>query len=164
MGILRTLQQLRAMNKFDKLLPAELIAKMEQSAEVKGTIETKHFQFVLVNVEEKEPSEIPAIISKIADAFSRHRAALWGIESSFVVGHLGVPFPQDDSARARMRLVDALLTENGDRIRIAHGQCSGGVGNFGTKGHWRYGAIIPGFTAILKKLLDAPFGSAVEIS
>ena len=129
MGILRTLQRLRAMNKFDKLVPPELIAKLEQSGEIKNTIETKHFQFVLVNVEEKEPSEIPAIIGKIADAFSR-----------------------------------ALLAENGDRIRIAHGQCSGGVGNFGTKGHWRYGAIIPGFTAILKKLLDAPFGSAVEIS
>lgn len=163
MGILRTLERVRTRRKFNKLVPPELIAKLEKSGEPRNTIETKHFQFVVVNIEEKEPGETPATIGKIADSFSRHRVAPWGVESSLVIGYLGVPFPQDDSAEARMKLVTALLAENGDRIRIAHGQCSGKVGNFGADRSWRYGAIIPGFTVVLKKLLDIPFGSAIEI-
>ena len=86
MGILRWLQRLRTRRKFDKFVPPELIAKLEKSGGPKNTTETKHFQYVLVNIEEKELSEIPATIGKIADTFSRHRAALWGIESSFVMG------------------------------------------------------------------------------
>jgi hypothetical protein len=34
---------------------------------------------------------------------------------------------------------------------------------FGGHGRWTYGAVIPGFSEILKKLLEAKFGTAVEI-
>jgi len=102
--------------------------------------------------------------SKITRTLIQHHSTVTHITSSLVVALLGVPFPEGNSADARRELVDALLRENGDRIRIAHGECNGTVGLFGGPERWDYGAVIPGFSAVLKKLLEARFGTAVEIA
>ena len=110
------------------------------------------------------PDEAPAVIGKIVQVLIEHHATVTNIMSSVVVALLGVPFPAGNSAAARMELVEVLLRENGDRIRIVHGECDGAVGNFGGPKRWSYGAMIPGFSAILKRLIETKFGGAVEIS
>jgi hypothetical protein len=35
---------------------------------------------------------------------------------------------------------------------------------FGSHERWTYGAVIPGFSGILKKLIETKFGTDVEIS
>lgn len=126
--------------------------------------ETKHFQFVVALADDANPQEVPAIITKIMGTLGKHRATVSTITSSLFAAILGVPFLEGNSAEARRELVDALLRENGDRIRIVHGECDGAFGTLGGHGRWTYGAVIPGFSAILKKLLETKFGTAVENS
>ena len=68
------------------------------------------------------------MIGKIIGALIQHRATVENISSSLSAALLGVPFPGGNSPRARRDLVEALLQDNGDGIRIAHGECDGDVG------------------------------------
>jgi hypothetical protein len=126
--------------------------------------EVEHFQFVVMLVDDTNPQEVPAVLGKVIETLVRQRANVSNILSSLLVGLLGVPFPENNSLLARRELVDTLLQDNGDRIRIAHGECDGVVGRFGSHERWTYGAAIPGFSEVLKKLLETKFGTAVEIS
>ena len=92
-----------------------------------------------------------------------HRANVSNVTPLLFVAQLGVPFPEGNSAKARRRLVDALLRENGDRIRIAYGECDGAFGMFGGHGRRTYGALLPGLAGNFEKLLETRFGTAVEV-
>ena len=165
MSILEKFRRWKVRRAFRKYVPPKVVKQLLKDARV-GELpndEIRHFQFVLVHIDEAKPEEIPKVISTVVDAFFRSNAMLADIVSSLVVGYLGLPQPKFDSVEGRRNLVTTLLTENGRLIRIAHGQCDGLTGNFGTKGGWRYGEIIPNFSAALKKLFDAEFGAAVEI-
>jgi hypothetical protein len=126
--------------------------------------EVKHFQFVVILADDANPHEVPAIISTVTGMLIQHRATVLNLVSSLLVGLLGVPFPEGNSPEARQDLVDALLRENGGRIRIAHGHCDAPFGMFGGPERWTLSAVIPGFSEILKKLLETEFGSAIEVS
>lgn len=126
--------------------------------------EVKHFQFVVILADDTNPQDVPAIIAAVVDMLVKHRANVSTITPSFSIALLGVPFPEGNSSEARRRLVEALLRENGNRIRIAHGECDGAVGMFGGDERRAYGAVIPGFSGILKTLLETKFGTAVETS
>jgi len=125
--------------------------------------EVKHFQFVLALADDTNPQDVPATLSNIVGTLLLHQSTVMEITCSLVVGVLGVPFLEGNSAEARRALVAALLQENGDRIRIAHGECNALVGMFGGSIRSTYGAMIPAFSEILKKLLAAPLGTALEI-
>jgi hypothetical protein len=158
MGILRNLKV------FEKYVSPEVLAKLGDERQLQvEKLELKHFQFVIVLVNESGLQEVPAIISLVVGTLLQHKATLSSITSTLLVGVLGVPFPDGNSPEARQALVDALLRENGDGVRIAHGQCDGMVGLLGTKKRWNYGQVIPGFSETLKKLLETQYGMAVEI-
>src|SRR5271154_1617560 len=165
MRVLQMLRRWRNRQMPQEHLSPEVIAMLqrETGSEIKPP-ELKHFQYVVVIADDTYPEDVPATISKIVDMIVQRRATVSDITSSLVVGLLGVPFPEDNSAEARRGLVDALLREIGNRIRIVHGECDGAVGMLGGDGRWTYGAAIPGFSGILKKLVEAEFGTAVESS
>jgi hypothetical protein len=148
----------------DEYVSPEVIAKVlrETKPEIRPP-EVKHFQFVVILADDTNPQEVPAIISAVMGTLVRHRANISNSTPLLFVALLGVPFPEGNSAEARRGLVDALLRENGDRIRIVHGECDGASGTFGGHGRWTYGAVIPKFSGILKKLLETKFGTAVEV-
>ena len=125
--------------------------------------EVKHFQFVLILIDDTNPQAVPATISAVVGTLVRQRANVSSLTSSLLVGLLGTPFPEGNSPQARRELVGALLQDSGDLIRIAHGACDGAVGMFGGHERWAYGAVIPGFSGILKKLLEIKFGTAIEV-
>jgi hypothetical protein len=139
---------LLAANRGEKLPPPELM----------------HFQYVLVQIRESDPDKITTVIARVVDAFLSRQVTPADITPSFLVGYLGFPNAKYDSVEARTNLVTALLAENGSAVRIVHGQCKGLVGFFGSQRRGIYGAIIPNFSAILEKLLDIEFGSAIDIS
>jgi hypothetical protein len=165
MGILRMLQRRRARKAFGKYLSLEVIEKLlrETGSEIRPP-EMQHFQFVVGLADDTNPQEVPAMTSKVIGTLIQHRATVSDISSSLIVALLGVPFPEGNSSEARRELVDAPLRVNSERIRIAHGECDGAVGIFGGPKRWTYGAVIPGFSGILKKLIETKFGTAVEIS
>jgi hypothetical protein len=165
MGILRMLQRRRARRAFGKYLSPAVIEKVlrETGSKIRPT-EVQHFQFVVALADDANPQDVPAMISKAIGTLIQHRATVENISSSLFVALLGVPFPEGNSPRARRELVEALLQDNGDRIRIAHGECDGAAGMFAAHERWVYGAMIPGFSGVLKKLLETKFGTAVEIS
>jgi hypothetical protein len=165
MGILRMLQRRRVRTAFGEYLSPEVIEKLlrEAGSEIRPP-EVRHFQFVVAIADDTNPQEVPAMVGKMLDIFVQHHANVSHITSSLFVALLGVPFPQYNSAEARRELVDALLRENGDRIRIVHGRCDGAFGTFGGPKRWTLGAVIPSFSGILKKLIETKFGTAIEIS
>ena len=151
--------------KFEGFVSPEVVALLERPLDPwKPQLEEKHFQFVLVGIDEEKSDEVPEIINRVVAGLAPHKAMLSSITSSFILALLGVPFPDTDSPEARTKLVAALLTENGNRIRIAHGQCDGIVGSLGPQGNQRYGGIIPSFALILGKLLGTEFGTAIEVN
>jgi hypothetical protein len=165
----RDLKVSKARQDVRKLLPPELVEKTlldVQAGRMPKRCAIRHFQFVLVDLKETLPSEISAAVGRVVDAFFRHGALLSNVTPSLVVGYLGIPNSnsKSDSVEARLSLVAALLSENGDSIRVMHGQCDGVAGNLGSRGRWIYGAIIPGFSEILRKLLAAQFGTSREVS
>jgi len=125
--------------------------------------EVKHFQFVMILADDTHPQTAMATISSVMGTLLERRANVSNVTPLLFVALLGVPFPEGNSAEARRGLVDALLRENGDRVRIVHGECNGTVGMFGGHQRWTYGALLPGFVRILKKLLDTKFGTANEV-
>jgi hypothetical protein len=147
-----------------KYVSPEEIAKL--LGENKGEIaspELKHFQFVVILADDTHPQKAPAIISAVMGTLVEQRATVLNAMPLLFVALLGVPFPEGNSAEARRGLVDTLLRENGDRIRIVHGECDAAFGTFGGHGRWTYGALLPGLGGILKKLLESKLGTAVEI-
>ena len=155
----------RQRNPFQEYLSPELIAKLlrETKAEVRPP-EVKHFQFVVILLDDRDPKGVPTSISMVMATLVQHHANLSNISPSLFVALLGAPFPEGNSPEARRELVNAVLQDNGGRVRIAHGECDAPFGMFGGHGRWTYGALIPGFSGILKKLLEMEFGSAVEVS
>jgi hypothetical protein len=144
-------------------LSPELIKLISEKRSEIRPPEVRHFQFVVAIADDTNPKEVPAMIGTIMQVFVEHDASVSHITSSVFVALLGAPFPEDNSVAARRGLVDALLRESGNRIRIVHGECDGAVGNFGGPKRWTYGAVIPGFSRILKQLVETKFGTAVEV-
>lgn len=165
MSILEKLRRRRVSAAFGNYVSPELIDKLmrETGCEMKSP-EVKHFQYVVAMADDTNPDEVPATIGKIVQMLVEHHATVTNIMSSLVIALLGVPFSAGNSADVRKGLVAALLRENGNRIRIVHGECDGAVGNFGGPKRWSYGAMIPGFSEILKRLIEAKHGASVEIS
>jgi hypothetical protein len=124
-----------------------------------GRPEVKHFQYVVVIADDTSPENVQAMIAEIVQIFVKHPAAVNNITSSLFVALLGTPFPGDNSAERRPRLVDTLRRENGSRIRIVPRGCDGAVGRVGGPKRWTCGAVIPGISGILKKPLKAAFGT-----
>jgi hypothetical protein len=92
-----------------------------------------------------------------------HKATVTSMSPAFMVGLFGVPFPEGNWPEARRGAVESLIQRNGGRIRIAHGECDALVGDLGGPLRYGYDAAIPGFLGILKKLLEAAPGSAVQV-
>jgi hypothetical protein len=166
MGLLDWLERRRTRKSFAQYVSPEIIKLIEQdpSKYIDLGPQKKHFQWILVNLEEASLESIPEQASRIVGACLEHRAFLSGVKSSLILAHLGSMFPDDDSCEKRMNLVNALLAENGDHVRVAHGQCYGLVGNIGTPRYMSWDVIIPNFTATVKNLLNTDFGAAIEVA
>jgi hypothetical protein len=117
----------------------------------------------VIFVEGTDPQEVSATLSTLVGTLFRHHANVSGISPSLLIALLGVPFPEGNSPEERRDLVNALIQESGDRIRVAHGECDAPFGMFGSSMRFTYGALIPGFSGILKTLVETKFGTAVEI-
>jgi hypothetical protein len=143
--------------------PEEIAKLLSENKREITPPEVKHFQFVVILADDTYPQKAPAIISAVMGTLVEQRATILGAMPLLFVALLGVSFPEGNSAEARRGLVDALLRENGDRIRIVHGECDAAFGMFGGHGRWTYGALLPGLSGILKKLLETKFGTAAEI-
>jgi hypothetical protein len=149
-------------------IPPEVVAEVEKDLLKNGPRrlepEKRHFQFVMVSLEEAVPEVLPALIQDVVRTLLAHDAMLFPSTSSILVAILGIPDPSNDSAETRVNLVRATLAKHGSNVRIAHGECTGLVGNLGEPGFSRFDAIIPNSAAILRKLLDIEFGTAIEIA
>ena len=163
MGILQMFQRRRIRTAFGEYLSPEVIRRLLLNPEIVSS-QVKHFQYVVVLADDSNLQEIAPMISKITEIFVQHHATISVVSSSLFIALLGVPFNDCKSPEARRKLVDALLQEHSGRIRIVHGEADSLVGNLGGPTRYSYGAVIPGFSDVLKKLLETNIGTAVEIS
>lgn len=165
MKILGKLEDWKIRRDFQKRISPGVVAMLDEPTRLQSEkLEKRHFQFVLVNLEDSESDGLPATISKVASTILEEGIPIASIDSSLITVILGVPFHDLDLAESRAKLVAVLMREHGNLIRIAHGHCNGLAGVFGAEKRPVFGAIIPGFSRILKQLLNAQFGVAIEIS
>ena len=150
--------------KFGRYVSPDALRKWEETPTGLPEPVVRHFQFVIVVLDDARPEELKATISRVVSAASRQRAILSNVSASIIVVCFGVPFPDDDSFESRLGFVNTLIQENGNAIRVAHGQCDGLVGNFGSEHRMVYEAMIPGFNGILKQLLNSGPGTVVEVA
>jgi hypothetical protein len=164
MGFLQMWRRYKMKRTLSKYLSPEVLTNLTETPKSQvGKIQAQHFQFVVVHIDEARPDEIPQVIAKVFAAFTRHKATLQGVTSSLVVGYFGIPYPESDKPETRLELVRTILTENGSHVRVAHGQCTGLLGTFGSEGRYNWGGIIPGFSEVLKKLFASEFGAEIPV-
>jgi len=155
----------RVRKTFERLVSPGVIAAIEKDPTkfIKAAPEIRHFQFVIILLDDERPDDVPAMLNRVVDAIFNHHAMISNIYVSLVVAWFGFPFPDTDSVEERLKLVNTLVTGSKDLLRIAHGQCNGKVGNMGSEKRFAYGAVIPDFNNILKRLLDSPLGTVIEV-
>ncbi len=144
-------------------LSQDAAKKAPNADEDSGSPTPRHFQFIIVNLQEASPEVVNGLLSGVIDCLFRHNATLCFSSPTLVSGYFGVPVPEHDLPEERTAAVAELLRENGSSIRLLHGECTAPVGNFGTSPRWIYDAMLPGYTAKLKTLFDLEFGSALEL-
>jgi hypothetical protein len=162
MGLRDWLDRRRTRKSFGQYVSPAVIALIEQDPKnYLRQPQLQHFQWVLVNLCDRPNEEINHLSEKIIESCFRHQAVISGIAFSLVLAHFG-SLMSEDKVENRLALVSDLLAENGDLIRIAHGQCTSLVGNLGSDHRLSWEAVVPGFNAILKKLMDADFGAVID--
>ena len=150
---------------FEKYVSPGVIALIEKDP--KKYFDTKpkntHFQFVAVLLDDQSES-ISERWGAVGDIIFDHGAWISHMTPCLVVACFGGVFPESDTDANRLKLVDALVASVGKEIRLAHGECDGLMGNFGSSRRFSYGVHIPGFLGLLKKLLESPPGTAMEFA
>jgi len=126
------------------------------------TPQLKHFQFIVVGLEELPPDQTAALAERVCDCLYERGAMIDCITSLWIIASWGAIF-NDDSPEARLAAVSDLLTTNASSVRIAHGQCLSIVGNIGSRQRFNYEALIPGLQDIREKLSQTKFGTAFEV-
>ena len=124
--------------------------------------EIRHFQFVIVGLDDLPPDDAAKLVERLCDSFVSHGANIDCISSILVIGTFGL-LNVEDSEEARVKLVGELLKAHGKFVRIAHGQCSSVVGNLGSKHRFNYMGLIPRLHEIREQLSETPIGTAFEV-
>jgi hypothetical protein len=150
---------------FDKYVSREDIKRIERDERryFKPEREYRHIQFVIVLIDESKPEEVSALLEKVVETCFRHWMILNQNFYSLVTAYLGPPLDKNNNPETRFAVVDEIVRECPGRVRMAHGECTGLIGNFGSEKRFAWGALIPNFLDILRKLLDAPMGTVLEI-
>ena len=151
---------------FEKYVTRDAIKKAEEGMKqypLGKPPEQRHFQFVIVQLDERTPEDVSALLGNVFETCFRHWGVVSNVSVSLLVAYLGQPFEKYDTVENRLALVDDLVRENPNKLRIAHGQCHGLIGNFGSVQRSFWGAFIPDFSGILRKLLEAPPGTVIGI-
>ena len=126
--------------------------------------EVRHFQYVIVGLEELEFEKASLLMEKVLEAFYKHHGLISTYSPFLMIGSWGTLQDDPDSVENRLATVAEVLAENGQLVRIAHGQATGIVGILGSRHRFTYGPLIPGFHEIQDELSRAEFGSAFEVS
>lgn len=171
MGILDWLVERKMRKDLEKFISPEVLEMIEKDPwQYIKEVELKHFQYVIVHIDESKPDEQPAWINSVLRTISSSRANFPELDSTLITCSFGQPFQEDDRSELRLELVAQLLKRNGRYVRVAHGKCNGWHGNFGNWSPKReersaliWGGIIPGYSAILRRLFETPFGEAFEV-
>ena len=162
MGLLRLFQRRKARTEVGDCPSPEVIRRLLSKPKLVGP-KTQHFQFIVVLFDEPDMRQVSGLMDNVTRTLFEHKATVTSLSPCYLVGLLGAPFGEGNSPEVRRTVVEALLRENGSRIRIAHGECDALVGALGGRLRYCYDAAIPGFLGILKRLLDAETGSAFEV-
>ena len=98
----------RIKKRFARYVSSDVIRLVERSpSEFSRQPEVRHFQFVVVLLDDSQHEDIQANLSRVVDACLRHRSMISNVSASLVVACLGVPFSDGDSVESRLSLVNS---------------------------------------------------------
>jgi len=159
-------QKRKIQKEFRSYLSPGVITLMECDPKifVQPPLEMKHFQYIIVSIDDLEVQELSNVLEIVSETVFQNKAILNYYTQSVVVACFGFPFPDTDHPELRINALKAILESCGSKIRIAHGQCNGYVGNIGGSKRFSWGGIIPNLNKLMEKLYSQPFGTAFEVT
>jgi hypothetical protein len=123
----------------------------------------KHFQFIVIQLEDSDPDAVPSLIARVSKVFASHQSTYPTLAHGILVACLGTIYPELNSPELRMRIVSGLVAELGSKVRIVHGHGTGYAGSLGGSPRFYWDALIPHFSKVLEELNRLDFGTAKEL-
>lgn len=162
---IREYREVRAVRRtFSKYLrPAAVKQTEKKTGWFINPPEVRHFQYVVVGLEELEFEKAALLMGRVLEAFYKNHGLISTYSPFLMIASWGTLRDAPDSVEDRLATVADVLAENGQLVRIAHGQATGIVGVLGGRHRFTYGPLIPGFQEIQDELSKAEFGTAFEV-
>ncbi|MCC7048090.1 MAG: hypothetical protein IT562_15365 [Alphaproteobacteria bacterium] len=126
--------------------------------------EAKTVDYIVFQVEGAPAESVSALFERAFPINLDAGATIEDVTQSIAIATFGaLQIEKPAAAGARQALVERLIAELGDRIRVVHGRATCLVGNYGSSQRFSFGSLIPNFTAVLSDLLALKFGMAKDL-
>lgn len=126
--------------------------------------EAKTVDYIVIQVKDAPAESISAHFERAFPIVVDSGATIEDMTQSIAIATFGaLQIEKPAAAGARQALVERLIAELGDRIRLVHGRTNCLVGSYGSSQRFSFGSLIPNFTAVLSDLLALKFGTAKDL-
>jgi ABC-type sulfate transport system substrate-binding protein len=120
-----------------------------------------YISFIFFQVNEKKIEKVPTLIKQSIEIVIKNDGIVGDILSSFVAVFFRI---EDDYKNEKSKqLIQDLIEQLGENIRIVYGKSIGFVGNLGSKECLKYGPVIPNISLLFQKLIELDYGTSVEV-
>ena len=148
---------------FAKYVDEDVIGQVLNGSKEPPPLETKHIDFAMVLVDDRDPQECASVIYESIGIIKKHEGMIDSIVGPFIMVLFGAPVPQPEARSKRRDLVLALSEAIGQKASIVHGHSECLVGILGGESRMSYTALIPGFKGILGRLSGLAYGGVLEV-
>lgn len=150
---------------FEQYLAPEMAEMLAKHPERLGLhTEEKLVDFIVLQVADRSGAAMGASFERAFHLILDAGATIENVTQSIVIATFGaLPIEKPATSGARQALVQRLIAELGEGIRVVHGSATCLVGNHGPSQRFSFGSLIPNFTAILGGLLALEFGKAKDL-
>lgn len=149
---------------FGRYVSPELVEQMLNEPSETPVPDEVLIEYVIVLLREADVAKLSEIIGGVVEIGIDHNATIGSIISTMITLQFGCPYEDYEQRRSRVELVDDLMEQMGDKIKIVHGMCIRGYcGLWGSKSKMSFGALVPGFDRALEALCATKYGEAKEL-
>ncbi len=148
---------------FSRYMSPALIEKLSK-APFDRSLERRRIILALLQIRDDDPTILAERLKYSIDIAAEAQGMI-DFMPPFLLVTFGFPLTDmpENLRSQRQQMVEKLLSDCGRDIRIVYGEADGLVGNIGSERRFNYGAVIPGFSTAMQRLLALDFGVASEV-
>jgi hypothetical protein len=147
----------RRLGFFAKLVSSDELRAVRDSPNELPPLQKQEVCYILIQVRDDSAEDIQRFVCRACDILLDDGALVEAMMSSIICAVF-------EPARISVnRVVDNLLAELGQNVRIAYGRGEYLRGTFGSPRRFTYGTIFPNFSKSLLVLFEVDYGASKEI-